>query len=144
MSWSRGSWGVAAAALIAASVAGCGTPGAGTGEQEGGSSGASVTGAWCGMQVATAADCLGDQVVYLELQQAGSVVTGRSCEQYNTGCYDLQAGALAGAQLTYFYTFDVDRVDATLTVDDVSSTLTGEYDSTKCTCQIPELLHRIP
>ena len=33
-------------------------------------------GAWCGLQVGTAAECVGDEVVYAEFAQAGTALTG--------------------------------------------------------------------
>jgi hypothetical protein len=109
----------------------------------GSASESNVAGRWCGAPVATAADCVGDQVVYLDLQQTGTTVTGQSCLKYNTDCFDIQAANLTANHLTYFYTFGVDRVDAALTFDGGSNTLTGTYDSTKCSCQVPLVEHRV-
>jgi hypothetical protein len=47
----------------------------------GSSGGGDVSGAWCGMQVATATECVGDEVVYAEFAQSGTTVIGQSCER---------------------------------------------------------------
>lgn len=129
---------VAAPLLLAA----CGGPAA--------NPGGDVTGAWCGLEVADAPSCLGDEVVYAELTQSGGgtgqAVTGMSCEYYNagSGCYEIQGGAMTSRVLTFFYTFGVNRVDARLTLSDDQQVLAGAYTSTKCLCDIPMTLHRVP
>jgi hypothetical protein len=110
----------------------------------GGSSGGDVSGAWCGLQVTTAAACVGDEVIYAEFAQAGTTVTGQSCEHYLTGCYAIENGSLTGGTLTYDYTFSPDRVDASLSLSSDGQTLAGTYASTKCSCDIPVTLHRLP
>ena len=107
--------------------------------------GASVTGAWCGLQVTAAADCTGDnEPIYAELAQSGTTVTGRSCEYYLAGCYAIENGSLTGTNLVFDYTFSPDRVDANLDLSADSQTLTGTYASTKCSCDVPVTLHRLP
>ena len=105
---------------------------------------ADVTGSWCGKKVSAAADCLGDEIEYLELTQAVSgVVTGVSCEAFGKDCYDVQSGNYASGRLTYYYTFSSYRVDADFTSTD-QNTLTGVFHSDKCGCEVPLILYRIP
>jgi hypothetical protein len=107
------------------------------------SSAGDVTGAWCGIDVATASACVGDEVVYAELAQTGTAVTGRACEYYLAGCYTIENGAFTNGELVFDYVFAPDRVDATLTLASDGGTLTGKYTSTKCTCDLPVTLHRL-
>ena len=103
-----------------------------------------VSGAWCGIDVATASACLGDSVVYAEFTQTGSTVTGQSCERYLTQCYPIENGAVTNGALVFDYLFTPYRVDATLTLtSDGGALLTGKYTSTKCTCDVPLTLHRL-
>lgn len=104
-----------------------------------------VSGHWCGAQVATAAECIGDEVIYLNLGESGDLVTGQACEAYAMGCEDVQAGRVTGSQFTFYYTFGTpsERVDGTFTLQD-PATLSGSYRSTKCNCDIPVTLHRLP
>jgi hypothetical protein len=106
--------------------------------------GGDVSGAWCGLQVATAAECVGDEVVYAEFAQSGTTVTGQSCERYLTACYPIENGSVTGTMLAFDYTFSSDRVDAKLTLSSDGKTLTGTYTSTKCVCDVPVTLHRLP
>jgi len=46
--------------------------------------------------------------------------------------------------LTFFYTFGVNRVDARLTLSEDQQVLVGAYTSTKCVCDVPVTLHRVP
>ncbi len=106
------------------------------------SSSSNVSGRWCGAAVGTAAECVGDEVEYLELSQAGDTVTGVVCEAYGKECYDVQAGLAQAGKLTLFYTFSGERVDVALDVG--NATLAGTFTSTKCACSLPITLHRIP
>lgn len=110
----------------------------------GGCAGAEVelSGAWCGKQVATAAECVGDEVEYLELTQVADTVTGRVCEAYDKDCNDIQSGAVSDERFTFFYTFSSDRVDAAFDVVD-TNLMQGSFFSTKCACNLPLTLHRI-
>jgi hypothetical protein len=129
----------AVAALVATFVlSGC-SSGGGPPSSEG-----NVSGAWCGLQVGTAADCVGDEVIYAELTQTGTAVTGMSCEDYLDDCFPLDNGSVVGDHLTYRYTFAPDHVDADLTLSADGQSLTGTYASTKCSCQVPETLHLLP
>jgi hypothetical protein len=104
-----------------------------------------VNGAWCGLQVTTAADCVGnDDAIYTEFAQSGSTVTGQSCEYYLAACYTIENGSLTGANLVFDYTFSPDRVDASLTLSADGQTLSGTYASTKCSCDVPVTLYRLP
>ena len=108
-----------------------------------GSSGLSdVSGAWCGANVATAVECVGDEVGYLELTQSGETVSGQSCEAFEHDCQAVQAGTFSGNHLSYFYTFDVYRVDASFDVAS-ATTLHGTFHSDKCNCDQPLTLHRV-
>lgn len=102
-----------------------------------------VSGAWCGIDVATASACVGDEVVYAELVQTGTTVTGRACEYYLAGCYTIENGAFTNGELVFDYVFAPDCVDASLTLASDGGTLTGKYTSTKCTCDLPVTLHRL-
>jgi len=104
-----------------------------------GAPGGDVSGAWCGLLVTTAEACVGDEVM---LGQAGTTVTGQSCEYYLGGCYPIENGSLSGSTLVFDYTFSPDRVDASLTLSADVQTLTGTYASTKCSCDVPVMLHR--
>jgi hypothetical protein len=123
-------------------LAACGEPAA--------NPGGDVTGAWCGIDVADAPSCLGDEVIYAELTQSGGgtgqAVTGMSCDHYNagSGCYELDGGGMTSRVLTFFYTFGVNRVDARLTLSEDQQSLAGTYTSTKCVCDVPVTLHRLP
>lgn len=110
----------------------------------GASAGGDVSGAWCGLQITTAAACVGDEVIYAEFAQSGTTVTGRSCEYYLAGCYAIENGSLTGEALVFDYTFSPDRVDASLTLSADGQTLAGTYASTKCSCEVPVTLHRLP
>jgi hypothetical protein len=103
-----------------------------------------VGGTWCGRAVATAAECVGgDEVEYLVLAQSGDRVSGRICEQYEKDCNDLQGGRLAESQLTFFYEFSDYRVDGAFKAHG-SNTLVGNLHSTKCGCDTPKTLSRVP
>jgi len=103
-----------------------------------------VTGHWCGKEVATSAECVGDEVEYLELTQAANgVVTGVNCEAFGKECYDVKSGSYANGRLTYYYTFDIFRVDGDFTGTS-ANTLTGALHSDKCGCDVPITLHRVP
>ena len=105
---------------------------------------ADVSGSWCGKKVSAAADCLGDEVEYLELTQAASgAVTGLSCEAFGKDCYDVQSGNYADGRLTYYYTFSSFRVDVDFTSSE-RDTLTGTFHSNKCGCEVPFVVYRIP
>jgi hypothetical protein len=110
----------------------------------GGDGGSDVSGVWCGIQVTTAAECVGDEVIYAELAQSGKRVTGRSCVRYLTDCHDIQNGSLMGQALTFDYALSNDRVDAMLTLSADGEALSGTYASTKCACDVPATLHRLP
>lgn len=102
-----------------------------------------VSGKWCGKQVSAAADCVGDEVSYLELAQTGNVVTGVRCEAYQKDCYELQSGTYRDDQLTFFYTFDEYRVDGDFQRA-TNDTMSGALFSDKCACEIEQTLYRIP
>jgi hypothetical protein len=91
-----------------------------------------------------AAACVGDEPIYAEFAQAGTTVTGQSCERYMAGCYAIENGSFTGGTLTYDYTFSPDRVDASLTLSADGQALAGTYASTKCACDVPVTLHRLP
>jgi hypothetical protein len=101
-----------------------------------------LTGAWCGKEVAVAADCVGDEVEYVELAQSGITLSGKVCEAYEKECYDIQDGAASGSHVSFFYTFSDYRVDASLDQAD-ASTLRGSFRSSKCGCEVPLTLHRV-
>jgi hypothetical protein len=125
------------AAIGAASLGACSSPGG-----SGGS--VNVSGNWCGAAVDAATACTGSQVVYVEMAQSGSTVTGTACEYYRSGCYAIQDGFVAGNRLTFDYTFAPDSVTADFTVAADGRSMTGAYTSTKCGCQIPETLYLLP
>jgi hypothetical protein len=110
------------------------------------SGGGDVTGAWCGLQVTTAADCVNstNDAIYAEFAQSGTTVTGQSCEYYLAGCYPIENGSLTGAALVFDYTFSPDHVDASLTLSTDGQTLSGTYASTKCSCDLPVTPHLLP
>lgn len=103
----------------------------------------SLTGSWCGTPVTAAAECVGDEVMYVELQESGGKVTGGACEAFGKECYALQAGVRSGQKVTYFYEFAGYRVTADLDFD-LGNGLSGSYFSTKCGCEVPVTLHRVP
>jgi hypothetical protein len=96
------------------------------------------------MNVTDPTACVGDEVVFAQLTQAGAAVTGQSCEQYMTGCYPLETGSLVNGKLSFHYTFGANSVDAHLTLSADGATLDGAYTSTKCLCDVPVTLHRLP
>jgi hypothetical protein len=98
-----------------------------------------VTGQWCGRQVARAEDCTGDEVFFLDLIQSGQSVTGQYCEAYAHDCYGLQSGKFTDDRLTFFYTFDVNRVDVNL--EAAGDTLIGTFTTTNASA--PVILYRV-
>lgn len=100
-----------------------------------------VAGKWCGSDVATPADCVGDEVEYLDLTQDGASVHGKICEAYEKDCAPVQNGKLDGSQLR----FDFDPVDvggkADLRLD--GDVLSGSLHSDKCACELPYTFHRL-
>jgi hypothetical protein len=102
-----------------------------------------VGGEWCGRAVATAAECVGDEVGYLRVSQTGAAVSGRMCEAYEKDCNELQAGEVAGTHFTFFYEFSEFRVDAAFDAQGKNA-LRGSFHSTKCGCDIPMTLNRVP
>jgi hypothetical protein len=104
---------------------------------------AEVGGAWCGRAVATAAECVGGEVQYLVLAQSGDRVSGRICEEYEKDCNDLQGGRVAGPNFSFFYEFASYRVDGTFEAHS-SNFLFGSLHSTKCDCETPKTLSRVP
>jgi hypothetical protein len=110
----------------------------------GSAGGGDVTGAWCGLDVTTAAACVGNEPIYAEFAQAGTTVTGQSCERYMAGCYAIENGSFVGEALSFDYTFSPDRVDASLILSADGQALAGTYASTKCSCDVPVTLHRLP
>jgi hypothetical protein len=103
----------------------------------------SVAGAWCGKQVTKAEDCRGDEVVLLQLTEAAGL-SGQQCEAYQQDCYPLQGATLSGSTLTYFYTFDIYRVDAAFTVAGDGKTMSGALTSSKCNgCKSPKTLFKL-
>ena len=116
----------------------------------GGASGA-LTGAWCGLQVTTAADCVGNNdAVYAEFAQTGTTVTGQSCEYYLarlsslTSIENVVPSPVGQRPDLLDYTFSPDSVHASLTLSADGQTLSGTYASTKCSCDVPVTLHRLP
>jgi len=78
----------------------------------------------------------GGEGSYLELQQSGSVVTGQACESPGQDCYAIKDGKVSGDTLTFSYEFDTYKVTATLTLSADGKTLSGNYHSTKCNCDV--------
>jgi hypothetical protein len=73
---SRGRWLFVLSLALVACSAGNGDP----------ADGGDVSGAWCGLPVTTAAACVGNnEPIYAEFAQAGTTVTGQSCEYYLAG-----------------------------------------------------------
>jgi len=105
----------------------------------------SVTGSWCGLDVATAAACVGDEALFLQLTQNGTTVTGTFCEDSaKTDCYTLQDGTLVGGTLTFGWDIPPsDTVDGSFTLASDGKTLVGSLYSTKCNCDVPATLHRL-
>lgn len=101
-----------------------------------------VEGQWCGKVVGRPQYCTGDGVDYAEFKVAGPAVTGKMCEAFGKACYDILQGALSGSELTFYYTFGSDRVDAVMTVS--ADTLDGHLLSTQTAEPVVITLHRIP
>lgn len=101
-----------------------------------------VEGSWCGRAVETAEQCTGDEVVYAELQQSGSAVSGTICEAYEKECYPVEGGNFEDGTLTFSYSFQTNTVEGELALD--GDTLTGSFFSSKCDCSIPVTLLRLP
>ena len=113
------------------------------GKSDGDSSSGAVSGAWCGREVSSAEECVGDEVFYVELEGAAAALSGQACEAYGKECYALIDATLQGRELTYSYEFSGYRVDADLTLGADGETLSGVLFATKCGCEIPITLHRI-
>jgi len=79
--------------------------------------------------------------------QSGSSVSGQACERYEFDCYPIQNGAVAGSTLNFDYSWveggTTHTVHATLTLSPDGSTLSGKYDSSKCSCEVPITVLRI-
>ncbi|MGC4087412.1 MAG: hypothetical protein QM756_05890 [Polyangiaceae bacterium] len=103
-----------------------------------------LTGHWCGAEVATSAECLGDEVFYLELQQsADDTVTGQACEAYGADeCYAVGNGKLNNTNFTFDYTFSGFTVTGSFSVK-TRGRLEGMLHSTKCGCDIPKTIYRV-
>jgi hypothetical protein len=86
--------------------------------------------------------CRGDGIHYAELSTSGAAVTGRMCEAFDSECYNLLEGSLSGSELTFYYTFGTDRVDAALRLN--GDVLEGQLLSTKTSMPLVIRLHRIP
>jgi hypothetical protein len=106
-------------------------------------SASSVAGQWCGSQVATAAECVGDEVLFVELADADGQLSGHNCEAFGKECYPLVDIGMSGRELQYSYEFAEYRVDAALTLGADGRTMSGTYFSNKCNCEIAVTLHRI-
>lgn len=105
-----------------------------------------VFGSWCGRAVSAPTECVGDEVIYLEVATAdGTAVTGVQCEAYDKDCYALIDTEQTAGKLRYAYEFSGNRVDAELALAGDGDTLEGVLTSTKCGgCQTPVTLFRIP
>ena len=122
LSWTGGAMAVMAALL------GCG------GDED-------VGGHWCGAEVDSDEQCLGDEVHFLELSQSGDEVTGVWCEEYRRECYPIENGQMDGDSFTARYSFSSGYVEASLTLD--GDILEGTIFASKCSCDLPTTLHRI-
>jgi hypothetical protein len=113
----------------------------------GGTSGVDVQGSWCGADVATPAQCVGDEVMYLEFTSSAGSLTGRFCDEYQGDCYDFTSASVAGNRVTIEYSWFESAyattfvVTGTFTLD--GDQMTGSLHSTKCNCDTPATLHRL-
>jgi hypothetical protein len=106
----------------------------------------SVTGRWCGIDVATAAACVGDEVFYVQLTQDGAAVTGTWCEDAEaTDCNTIADGMFVGGTFTFGYDLaPSDRVDGSLTLSGDGDQLAGDLTTTKDGGHVvPVTLHRL-
>lgn len=99
-----------------------------------------LSGAWCGLQVQSPAACVGDEALYMEVEQEGTTLSGVFCEAYEKECYPL-TGTLDGSSLSFEYHFSGETVTGTFETGDAS--LQGSLFSTKCGCEIPTELFRV-
>lgn len=104
-------------------------------------SGGSVSGKWCGRDVASPEACVGDEVEYLDLVQSGSTVTGKICEAYEADCAPIENGKLSGAKLTFG--FDPQDVGGLADLELSGDVLDGTLHSDKCACELPFTFHRL-
>ena len=106
-----------------------------------------IDGKWCGRKVASAADCTGDEVNFVELSQAGTrasaPVTGQWCEAYQKDCYPIEDGTASGTHLSAIYRFGDVAVMASFELR-APDQLEGTLFSTKCNCGAPVTLYRVP
>jgi len=121
---------------------------AGIGCSDGKADKGDVSGTWCGRDVAAAADCVGDEVFYLDLVQAGSEVTGDWCEAYNHDCLPIEEGTFANRTLTFDAPVDTtSTVTASLTMSDDGQRLGGKFaetdNSSGGSVSLSVTLHRI-
>lgn len=100
-----------------------------------------VSGKWCGRDVASPEQCLGDEVEYLDLAQSGSQVTGKICEAYEADCAAVENGMLSGATLSFG--FDPEDVGGLAKLELSGDVLDGTLHSDKCACELPFTFHRL-
>jgi len=101
----------------------------------------SVAGKWCGSDVATPAECVGDEVEYLDLTQSGSSVDGKICEAYEKDCAPLQNGKLEGKRLSFEWNPVNIGGKADLELD--GDLLAGSLHADKCGCEVAYTFHRL-
>jgi hypothetical protein len=100
-----------------------------------------VSGVWCGREVRTPEECVGEEVEYLELRQEDGRVTGVICEAYNKDCTAVEGGTLDGNQLTFG--FDPRNVQGRAELTLREGVLDGTLYSGKCACHLPYTFHRL-
>lgn len=96
------------------------------------------------MKVGSAAECIGDEVLFVELSDDAGLLSGKACEAYAKECYELVDATVQGRHVVFAYEFSGYRVDADFELSADGSTLSGAYASTKCGCEVPVTLHRVP
>jgi len=115
--WRR--WAAACAAIFALSA--CGST--------------STSGEWCGRNVATAAECRGDEVFFAKLTQSEDAVTGQVCEAFEKDCAPVTRGLVTDDQLALAWGAGSFSATATLTIVEsasLSGTGTGCQTATDC------------
>lgn len=107
----------------------------------GGESEADVQGGWCGKPANTLEDCRGDELGFMNIEQAADgSLSGEFCEAYQHECYAL-SGKVNGNKLRFKYTFSEYDVTGELTVE--GSVMIGTAHSEKCMCSGPARFYRI-
>jgi hypothetical protein len=100
-----------------------------------------ATGHWCGRQVASDAECTGDETGLLLLNHEGETLGGQACEAHEHDCHVLEKGRVVSDRIAFHYSFRDGYVDAKLAID--GDVMIGSFWASKCKCDISRTFYRI-